>query len=52
MEHAKPQTAENPETGEISYPHMTSDGFPLLANGAVEGCGCDNCLQIWEAQAS
>jgi hypothetical protein len=42
--HEPAKKVVNPETGEASYPWMTTDLKPLLANGAVEECDCDDCL--------
>lgn len=45
MEHEPVNAVENPETGALAYPAMTSaDRLPVLASGAVEDCDCDVCV--------
>lgn len=41
--HESVYAVENPETGRKAYPATTPDGYPVLANGSVEGCGCERC---------
>lgn len=43
VEHENIYAQTNPETGQKAYPAMTSDGFPVLASGSVEGCDCESC---------
>jgi hypothetical protein len=43
MDHDSIYAVANPETGWKAYPAMTAEGYPVRANGSVEGCDCDRC---------
>jgi hypothetical protein len=49
IEHETPEPVVNPETLAETFAWMTRKGFPLLANGAVEDCDCDDCLAKYDA---